>query len=247
MIVAVTSWRGMGATTVAVLLAAAFAVDDEAWLIEADPAGGVLSGRLHVAPGELAGLERLSFPTDAAVPSPEALAHHRGALHVLTGPIDPFRAYACHAPRMPWAPMLRELGRNVVIDVGRMRHGTPAWPLLSLADAVVAVMSPEVSAAVAAAEWLHAAGRVSIGDPGLEIERVRMVAVDSPGGVAFDRAALADEFGTQWGGWLPWEPFAVDLVHRGAMLDDRRLRRSALAAGAIDLATSIALHEEVAA
>ena len=108
-------------------------------------------------------------------------------------------------------------------------------------------MSPEVSAAVASAEWLHAAGRVSSSDPGLEIERVRMVAVDSPGGVAFDRAALADEFGLQWGGWLPWEPLAVDLVHRGAMLDDRRLRRSALAAGVTDLAASIAVHEEVAA
>jgi len=246
-IVAVTSWRGVGSTTVALLLATALAATDDTWLVEADPAGGVLSGRLHVGPDELAALERMSFPTDAAVPSPDTLAHHRGALHVLTAPIDPFRAHACHTPRVPWAPGLRELGRDVVIDIGRMRHGTPAWPLLTLADAVVAVLSPEVSAAVASAEWLRAAGRVSSGDPGFDVDQVRMVAVDSPGGVAFDPSALADEFGSQWGGWLPWEPIAVDLVHRGAALDDRRLRRSALAARSVEIATSIARREEVAA
>lgn len=238
MIVAVTSWRGTGATTTALLLAAALATIDETWLVEADPAGGVLSGRLHVASTELAGLERLSFPIDPTLASPEALAHHRGALHVLTAPVDPFRAHACHAPRMPWLPMLRDLG-TVVVDVGRLRHGTPAWPLLSLADAVVTVLSPEVSAAVASAEWLRSAGRVSGTDPGLDAELVSMVAVDAPGGVAFDRAALADEFGDRWGAWLPWEPMAVDLVHRGADLGDRRLRRSALAAACTELAAAL--------
>jgi hypothetical protein len=246
-IVAVTSWRGTGATTTALLLAGALACTDETWLIEADPAGGVLSGRLHVGPGELAGLERLSFPTDTTVPSPDSLAHHRGTLHVLTAPVDPFRAHSCHTPRVPWLPTLRELGRDVVVDVGRMRHGTPAWPLLALADTVVTVTSPEVSAAVASSEWWRAAGRVSSGDPGLDADQVRVVAVDAPGGVAFDRTALADEFGSAWGGWLPWEPTIVDLVHRGAGLDDRRLRRSALVAASIELASALARREVVPA
>ncbi len=247
MIITVTSWRGVGTTTTALMLAAALAVTDETWLVEADPAGGVLSGRLHVAAHELGALERLSFPSGSTVPSADEIAHHRGSLHVLTAPIDPFRASACHAPRMPWTSSLRELGRDVVLDIGRMRQGTPAWSLLSLADAVVAVLSPEVGAAVASAEWLRAAGRVSSSDPGLEVDDVRMVAVASPGGVAFDRVALAEEFGERWGGWLPWEPAVVDLVERGAGLDDRRLRRSALVAACTELAETVARRAEVTA
>lgn len=247
MIIAVTSWRGVGTTTTALVLAAALAVTDETWLVEADPAGGVLSGRLHVAAKELGALERLSFPTGSTVPSVDELAHHRGALHVLTAPVDPFRASACHTPRMPWSSSLRELGRDVVLDVGRMRQGTPAWSLLTLADVVVSVLSPEVGAAVASAEWLRAAGRVSSSDPGLDVDDVRMAAVASPGGVAFDRTALADEFGERWGAWLPWEPAVVDLVERGAGLDDRRLRRSALVAACTELAESLARRVEVTA
>lgn len=247
MIIAVTSWRGVGATTTALMLAAALAVDDETWLVEADPAGGVLSGRLHVAAHELGALERLSFPTGSAVPSADELAHHRGALHLLTAPVDPFRASACHTPRVPWSTSLRDLGRDVVIDVGRLRQGTPAWSLLALADTVVAVLSPEVGAAVASAEWLRAAGRVSSSDPGFDPDDVRMVAVASPGGVAFDRSALADEFGARWGAWLPWEPAVVDLVERGAALDDRRLRRSALVAACTELASTVARRVEVPA
>lgn len=247
MIIAVTSWRGVGTTTTALLLAAALAVTDETWLVEADPAGGVLSGRLHVAAHELGALERMSFPTGSTVPSADELAHHRDALHVLTAPVDPFRASACHTPRMPWSSSLRELGRDVVIDIGRMRQGTPAWSLLALVDAVVAVLSPEVGAAVASAEWLRASGRVSSSDPGLEVDNVRMAAVASPGGVAFDRTALAGEFGERWGGWLPWEPAAVDLVERGAGLDDRRLRRSALVTACVELAETVARRVGVTA
>lgn len=240
MIIVVTSWRGVGTTTTALLLAAALATTDDTWLVEADPAGGVLSSRLHVDPAALGAIERLSFPTDVTVPAPDDLAHRCGAVRVLTAPVDPFRAHACHLPRVPWTPMLRELGHDVVVDAGRMRQGTPAWPLLALADVVVAVMSPEVSAAVASAEWLRAGARVSSNDPGLDRDVVRMAAVASPGGVSFDRSALRDEFGEHWGGWLPWEPAVVDLVERGAPLDDRRLRRSALAAACTQLAERIA-------
>jgi len=48
--------------------------------------------------------------------------------------------------------------------------------------------------------------------------------------VGFARDVLERELSSQWGGWLPWEPTTVDLVHRGAGADDRRLRRSPLMA-----------------
>jgi hypothetical protein len=93
---------------------------------------------------------------------------------------------------------------------------------------VVLVSSPEVSAAVSASEWVHTGGRVSPADPGLIDPNARIAIVESPGGLAFVRSTLVAELGDRCCGWLPWEPSTVDLVHRGAPPDSRRLRRSAL-------------------
>ena len=241
MIAAVTSWRGVGTSTTALLLAHAVAEQGPAWFIEADPAGGVLSGRVHLAPHALGGLERVAFPVDAS--SADVLlqdaAHSVGGLRIVAAPTDPFRAHACHLPRLPWQPALRSLDGDVVVDAGRLRAGGVATSLLLLADVVVVVTSPEVCAAVGTAEWIAAGGRVSPDDDGLGDARLTVVAVDQPTGIAFGRSALEAEFGARWGGWLPWEPPTVDLVHRGASLDDRRLRRSALVPAVRHLAGSI--------
>jgi hypothetical protein len=242
-IVVVCSWRGIGATTSALLVADRFAAasDDGAWLIEADPAGGVLSGRLRLTPSEIGGLERVAFPTEPVSPVDafRQVAQHRGSLHIVAAPADPFRAFACHSPRTPWVPALHDLGGVVVVDAGRIRAGAPTWQLLDMADVVLVVSSPEVSAAVASAEWVHARGRVSPADGGLSDATVRLLLVDGPGGIALSRATLHAELAEQFGGWLPWEPAAVDLVHRGASLDDRRLRRSPLAVAVTQLAAGL--------
>lgn len=232
MIIAVGCWRGVGATTTALLAATCLAATDVAgaWLVEADPAGGVLAGRMEVPAHCLGGLERVAFPTDriGATDSFMSAAHVIGNLRLVHGPADPFRAFACHQPRMPWAPALRDLPGSVVIDVGTVRAGSPVWPVLAQADVVLIVSSPEVSSAVAASEWVQAAGRVSPADPGLLDASARIVFVDSPVGVAFSRATLQVDLRTQCAAWLPWEPATVDLVHRGASANDRRLRRSSL-------------------
>ena len=232
MIIAVGSWRGTGTTTTALLLAACLAMQDEreAWLIEADPAGGAIAGRMQIPGHLIGGLERVAFPTERIAPVEAfgAAAHDMAALHLVTAPSDPFRAHACHQPRLPWVASLRDLAGDVVIDVGRLRGGTPAWPILAIADVVLLVTSPEISAAVSSSEWMHASGRVSPADPGLAAEKTRFVFVESPGGVSFPRTMLSDELGGQLAAWLPWDPAAVDLIHRGARPDDRRLRRSAL-------------------
>lgn len=242
MIVAVTSWRGVGATTVALLVAACMAEHDDAWLVEADPAGGTLAGRMTFAAHELGGLERVAFPVERSTPveSMHAVAHHRGRLHVVTTPADPFRGHACHAPRVPWAPALHDLPGSVVVDIGRVRAGTPARPLLAMADVVLLITSPEVSAAVSTAEWVQAAGRVSAADAALDDLDVRVVVVGAPTGLGFARSTLRSE---HWDAWLPWEPAAVDLVHRGADLDDRRLRRSGLVDAVRDLTHSLERQE----
>lgn len=232
MIIAIGCWRGVGSTTVALLTATCLAAvnDAGAWLIEADPAGGVLAGRMEVPAHCLGGLEGVAFPTEriAVTEALTSIAHVRGNLRIVLGPADPFRAFACHQPRMPWAPALRELPGSVVVDVGTVRAGSPVWPVLSQADVVLIVSSPEVSAAVAAAEWVQAAGRVSPADPGLLDVAARIVFVDSPTGIAFTKSTLHADLGNRCAAWLPWEPSTVDLVHRGAAANDRRLRRSSL-------------------
>ncbi len=237
MIVAVTSWRGTGTTTTALALATSAARSaDGAWLVEADPAGGVLAGRMHLATITVGGLERVAFPADrcSVVEALYDVAHQQGRLRMVTAPADPFRAYACHRPRAPWGDALTELSGVVVIDIGRLRAGSPVWPLVQRADVLLAVSSPEVSAAVAAGEWLRAAGRVAPSEPGFA-GNARLVVVDAPCGVAFPRAGMLAELGDACAGWLPWDPAAVDLLHRGATADDRRLQRSPLMGAAARL------------
>lgn len=250
MIVAVGSWRGTGATTAALLVATCLAAADEAgaWLIEADPAGGVLAGRMQLAAHTIGGLERVAFPTDrfAVAESFEQIAHVAGDLRLVAAPADPFRAFACHQPRMPWAAALRDLPGSVVVDVGTLRAGAPTWPVLAQADVVLLASSPEVSSAVGAAEWVQAAGRVSPADPGLLDATARIVFVESPSGIAFPRATLQAELREQCAGWLPWEPATVDLVHRGAAATDRRLRRSALMAAVNQMVLHLTLDLGVA-
>lgn len=249
MIIAVGSWRGTGTTTTALLLAACLTTRDDAesWLIEADPAGGAIAGRMQLAAHTIGGLERVAFPTERVSPTDvfEAVAHKAARLRIVTAPSDPFRAHACHQPRLPWITSLRELSGNVVVDVGRIRSGTPVWPILAAADLVLLATSPEISAAVSTSEWLRAEGRVSPVDPGLGSGKARLVFVDSPVGVSFPRTMLSAELGDQFAAWLPWEQSAVDLIHRGAMPDDRRLRRSALVSTVNELALKIVSQERV--
>ena len=232
MIIAVGGWRGVGATTAALLTATCLAAADDAgaWLVEADPAGGVLAGRMEVPSHCLGGLERVAFPTEriTVIESLTSVALVNGNLRVVLGPADPFRAFACYQPRIPWTPALRDLPGSVVVDVGTVRAGSPVWPVLAQADLVLIVSSPETSAAVAAAEWVQAAGRISPTDPGLLDVAARIVFVDSPAGIAFTKSTLRADLGQRCAAWLPWEPSTVDLVHRGAAANDRRLRRSSL-------------------
>jgi hypothetical protein len=250
MIVAVGSWRGIGTTTTALLAASCLATREgtESWLVEADPAGGALAGRMQLSPDTVGGLERVAFPPERLAPLAafESVAHQVGGLRIVTAPSDPFRAHACHQPRLPWIASLRELGDNVVVDAGRLRSGTPTWPILTSADIVLLVASPEVSAAVSTSEWMQAHGRVSPADPGIAPGNVRIVFVDSPAGVSFPRTTVHIEFRDQSATWLPWEPATVDLIHRGARADDRRLRRSTLIASAIRLTADITTASSIA-
>lgn len=246
MIIAIGSWRGIGATTTALLLAACAAEHGDAWMVEADPAGGVLAGRLKMPAACIGALERVAFPTEIGEPAAalHSVAHRIDRLRVVSCPADPFRAHACHLPRQAWADSLRELSGTVVVDLGRLRAGTPVRPLLAVADVLLLVSSPEVCAAVGSIEWLHSAGVVAPAEHGFGELPTRLLVVESPGGVAFAEHTLRADLGDQWAGWLPWSPHDVDLLHRGAAVDDRRLRRSAVVMAARRVLDGLAIPQQ---
>lgn len=225
--VAVGGWRGIGATTAALALAAAFAADDgDALFVEADPAGGVLAGRIAVPPDRVGGLEALAFPSMGAVVALDEVAVTLGSVRVVVTPSDPFRAGACHRPRNPWISIVAGHPNPAVVDVGRLHGGRLVHPVLERADHIIVVLSTEVAAAVSTVEWVRAGGRVAPTDPELATDSIRLLVVDQPTGVSFTRRAVESELGDLVVGWLPWDLGSVDLLHRGAPFDDRRLRRT---------------------
>jgi MinD-like ATPase involved in chromosome partitioning or flagellar assembly len=246
-IIVVTSWRGTGASTTAFLLAAELSGEHPAWLVEADPAGGVWTGRMDVEPGKVAGLEHIAFGPSGMDQSEQfgEFAHTVGGVRLITAPADPHRAHTCHRPRIAWSTMLHALDGDVVVDAGRHRSGSPVGALWRTADVVVLVTTPEVANVVSTSEWLRAGGRVAADEPGIGDVPCRLAVVEAPGGVTFGEHAIRSDLGEQFGAWLEWEPTTVELMLRGASTTDRRLRRSALLAGVGQLARAVRRSAEV--
>lgn len=153
-----------GATTLAVALAHRLGVHraEPPLLIEADPDGGVIAARhgLLGAAGltALAGaaraglqagdLERFAvpmasgLPVIAAHPSPEQT---HAAVRVVAGPLA--------------AAIGGEPGPGIVIDLGRLRPGSPAEPLAAVCDELLVVVRPELDQVLAIADRLDTLGR----------------------------------------------------------------------------------------
>ena len=228
-IVGVGTWRGLGATTTALGLAVRLAARGERpWLIEADPAGGLLSARSEGrGRGRRARARRLPQRSGHRhVDRFDAAAEWWNGVRVVSAPGDPFRAWACHQPRLAWASALRELDGPVIVDVGRVRGGAPIADVLGQLDVLLLTVTPDVVELVTTVEWAAQRGRCSALDVGLVVDITRIVVVDAPDRPApASRTSVEHELGDRFAGWLPWCPSAVDLLRRGAPDTDRRLRR----------------------
>lgn len=221
-VVAVTQLRGgPGGTTFALGLAAAAAEHGSSWLVEADPAGGVLVGRCEQLRGDRS-LVDLAFPGPYAAGGglelATAAAQPLGHTNVVIAPEAPAQAYECVArPRHRWPAQLRALPGRVVVDCGRLFPGSPALDLLRLADVVVVVTSPEGGDVYRFVQWASEGQRV--------VESPLLV-TSGPG--RFPPKALAREVGDAYLGALPAAPREVDLLLRGASTTHRQLYRSEL-------------------
>ena len=167
-VIAVGSVHGSpGTTTLALDLArlCAQAPGADVLLVEADPDGGCLAARLDLAvkPGltELAGAARVAISADDlwsyAQPSDMGVAvivAHPAAEQVQAA----LRAAVNHI-----GAALRETVGDVIVDVGRLRPGSPALALAALAETTLIVSANSVEAVVS----LHHRGQLlrSAGDP----------------------------------------------------------------------------------
>ncbi len=239
MIVGLGTWRGTGATTTALAVASSLvSLGRRPWLVEADPAGGVLAARLPRRTVVAGRLESVAFPDTAHTTGTgtaigidpadrlRAAATEVAGMRIVTAPGDPFRAWACHTPRQPWAPALRDLDGPVIVDLGRLRGGAPVGDVLRQLDLLVLVTDSDAVSVTTAADWATALGRVAPLDTPLALDITRFVVVDTPD--ALDRVGRGDvesELGHRLVGWLPWEPEAVRALYDHVPLHDRRLRR----------------------
>lgn len=253
MIIGVGAWRGVGASTTALAIAASMAArGEQPWLVEADPAGGSLAARLHLQSAQSGTLERLAFPTTrgTAMDRFEQAAVPVAGMRVITSPGDPFRSWGCHLPRLAWATMLRELDAHVVVDLGRLHGGGPNAALLAQLDLLLLVANADTVSLATSMQWADALGKASPVDVGLPLDLTRIAIVDAPNvAERVSRTEVETELGERFAGWLPWSPDTVQLLHRGAALADRRVRKQPLASATDHLVSRLRswLSDEVAA
>jgi MinD-like ATPase involved in chromosome partitioning or flagellar assembly len=174
-VVAVASARSSaGATRLAVALASAWhRHEPETFLVEADPDGGVLAARLGLAVSpnltELAGRARSGVGAEVlracAQPGP-------GGLPVVVAHPSPEQTSgALRAAAARLLDGLRSAPVSSVVDIGRLRHGSPAQCLADAADAALVVVRAELDELTALANRLAllpasgATGLVVVGRP----------------------------------------------------------------------------------
>ncbi len=253
--IAVTSWRGIGTTTSALLLGAASAAADPSrsvLVIEADPAGGVLAARSPVLQGRAGGLNQVAFPVVSMALREQwaAAAVEIGDASVVPGIGDSFQAWsAVAAPTSDWIGNLSKAADLVIVDIGTVRGQSPAWRIACAADLVVAVCSPDPVSVVSTLEWGTSRGKSMPGVEALASDTARLLVVDAPvvGRERFDAATVSAEVGDRLIGWWPWDPALVDSVLRGAGWAHRSVRRSPLAAAVSATAATLAIGSTHAA
>lgn len=166
-VIGVSSAHGSpGATTLAVALAHRLGQqgDRAVLLLEADPDGGTIAARhqLAGAPGltALAGAARTSIAGSDLLRY--ATPMHSGLAAIAGHPAAEQASAALRASAANVAEAVGSLeGVDVVIDLGRLRPGSPAQPLAQGCDALVLVCRPVADQLVAIADRLRTFERIA--------------------------------------------------------------------------------------
>jgi MinD-like ATPase involved in chromosome partitioning or flagellar assembly len=215
--VAVGSLRGSpGATTLALAVGAAWtAAGRRTLLVEADPDGGVLAARLGL--GHHPCLTDLAVRARGGAHGSEIWDHTQQGRNGLDVVVGHPSADQCHATLRAGAGRIADLldglgEHGIVVDVGRLRPGSPAQPLIDTAALVLAVLRPRLEDVDGARPRLAALGTVGVD-----------VAVVLVGEHPYRAAEVADVLGITVLGVVPDDERAARSLSGGGSRRTRRL------------------------
>jgi MinD-like ATPase involved in chromosome partitioning or flagellar assembly len=230
-----------GTTTGALGVAAASAVQGPVTFVEADPSGGSLlswSDDLRPA-GDLYDAAMSREPGGLA-----AIVQHLGDVAVVPSWGRPFRTtQALMRPRVPWDLLFDELAGTVIVDLGRLYPEAPTLGVLNAMDVIVLVSASEPGPVATTMEWAGRGGRHAAGDVGVSTDRIVMMTnevVARRRRLSVTPREMASLQGPPYVGHFEHDETAVELLHRGASVLHRSLRRSPLVQSATNLAVLLA-------
>ena len=225
-----------GVTTVVAALAATWPPDRGLLVVELDPAGGDLAVRYDVPsePGlvTLAAAGRRDLDAETLVahsqPLPGTDASVPASRRLLAAPVSADQSTAALiALRGRLSGVLSTAGMDVLVDCGRLDHGSPAQRVVTEAELLVVVARPVV------AEVHHLSTRLDTIDPrGLSLLLV--------GEHSYSVDEVADAVGASPLGALPDDPTAAAALTAGDPRAVRVVRRSALLRSARAVAERLA-------
>jgi len=225
-----------GVTTAVQLVAGAWPAGRGLLVVEADPAGGDLAGRLGLPADP--GLVSLASEGRRGLSSYIIDAHAQPAgtnVSVLLAPAGSrpsAAAVSVLADRLADA-FVMIVDRDVVVDCGRLGPGSPAWPAVRAADAAV------LFTGAAAVDVAHAAPLIE--DVAVGSVDVGVVVIGEASGRRdrYPADEVADALGVPLWGTLPSEPSVAAALVAGRA-DRKVISRSGLARAAADLAERLA-------
>ena len=177
-----------------------------------------------------------------------AIVQRLGDVAVVPSWGRPFRTVqALMRPRVPWELLFDEVEGTVIVDLGRLYPDAPTLGVLNAMDVIVLVSASEPGPVAATMEWASRGGRHGAGDVGVSAERIVMITNEVVGRrrrVSVTPREMASLQGPPYLGHLEHDETAVDLLHRGASVLHRSLRRSPLVQAAAGIAAALAERAE---
>lgn len=226
-LVTFASVRGApGASTVALAVAAAWPAPERSLLLEADPAGGVVSLRTGTAPDP--GLVSLGAAARHGVSMRDLWDHAQllpGGTKVVPGPVS--GAVAARVLATSGSALASWLAErtdvDVIADAGRLVTGSPAEAFVERSSLVVVVARPVV-------DQLHPGSALLLGLRARGVPAGWCLVGDGP----HSAADVADAYGVPVFGVIPHDPKGAGLV--GMAGPGRKLARTGLVRAAAGLA-----------
>jgi hypothetical protein len=223
MLTAVTSVKSGGCTTLAAALATVWP-DEPGLLVEVDAAGGDLGGWHHLpdSPGlaTLANACRSGQTVDLG----EHVTRLPCGIEVVLAPAGRPQASAAIGLLADTEPARWAKERPTVLDVGRLEPGSPALPLLELADAVLIVSRGDVLSLK------------RVFDAELPTGRAQLVLVGQP---AYRTEEITATVGLPIAAQMPWDQHTAEVI-RGVRRGRKAWTRVGLPAAARGLARALA-------